>query len=330
MSGRQDWEAYVREMMIKFGLTDLNSIDERLKAFMLFYHFYDGQKARIPHVDSGLFGTYVCYAQFVSLFMLPSNYVKVQSICGLSLAVFSVCPRSGKFMSLVVGCPEELKGRLLYRVIEIDEKNAAYIDHGTFLEWFERYIDALEAGAYDVSENERSISMFPNIGDNTSICVTRGIEVSASSIASLESGTNTGAWVYKIKMKYVGGFDAPRRVRLARRHWHIRYKSGNEEHVRGEGVVGQNPVLGMESTTQTHSYCSICTGRSVPEDPEAQFAYLDPPVSMEGEFEFETMEPEPSQTIQVRIAPFTFIEPKPINGENFPIQQLPNFDWVIE
>jgi hypothetical protein len=32
-----------------------------LKQLLMFYHFFDGQKPRMPHVDVGLFGSYFCY-----------------------------------------------------------------------------------------------------------------------------------------------------------------------------------------------------------------------------------------------------------------------------
>lgn len=46
---------------------------------------------------------------------------------------------------------------------------------------------------------------------------------------------------------------------LLRRHWIIRDGRGNEEHIRGEGVVGEQPVIHPGETYKYTSACPLST-----------------------------------------------------------------------
>ena len=86
------------------------------------------------------------------------------------------------------------------------------------------------------------------------------------------------------------------------------------DHVRGEGVVGEYPVMSQDS--REFSYTSVCTGRelAVPasEDSDETVYIHDPVVSMEGEFEF--MIPSaynaPEERFEVPIMPFYMPQPR--------------------
>lgn len=48
-------------------------------------------------------------------------------------------------------------------------------------------------------------------------------------------------------------------VQLLRRHWHIVESNGIKKEVEGEGVVGEQPVLGPEERFQYTSWCPLMT-----------------------------------------------------------------------
>lgn len=65
---QQDWAKTWGELIRLIGLPSMADVEfwkqescAPLREWLLFYHFYDGQKPRMPHVDVGLFGTYHCY-----------------------------------------------------------------------------------------------------------------------------------------------------------------------------------------------------------------------------------------------------------------------------
>lgn len=217
--------------------------------------------------------------QYTSLFMLPSARIATESFGSIQVAIFAVCPRSGKFLCMVTNSTQE---HLRFQVIELDETNQLYFSRGTFLTWFNKYVLSLQRGAYDTFGTERAISMFCNQGPCSSRSLCRGVEVWASSLPALEANSPSGVWIYRIKLNYVGGDDAPLSCQLLRRYWIITYQSGAVEHVTGDGVIGETPILSQ--TNSTFQYCSVCTGHQT-EDASGLRVY-DPAVYMEGEFEF--------------------------------------------
>lgn len=46
-------------------------------------------------------------------------------------------------------------------------------------------------------------------------------------------------------------------VQLMRRHWHIWEDSGRVQQVSGEGVIGQQPLIGPGKTHKYNSYCVL-------------------------------------------------------------------------
>jgi ApaG protein len=58
-------------------------------------------------------------------------------------------------------------------------------------------------------------------------------------------------WVYHIRLEN----DGPQAVQLLTRHWRITDGRGMVNHVEGEGVVGEQPVL---LPGQSHDYVSGC------------------------------------------------------------------------
>lgn len=128
-------------------------------------------------MDLGLFGCYSCYGkifsrflkcligQFVSLFMLPSKFLKVQEIHGFKVIVFAVCPRSGKFLSICIEEPRRsikkshfenldmndgYNTSLLYKVLEISSITGFFLNKGSFLHFLDNIVSGLENDLYDL------------------------------------------------------------------------------------------------------------------------------------------------------------------------------------
>lgn len=72
--------------------------------------------------------------------------------------------------------------------------------------------------------------------------VTRGIRVSVEpSFLENQSDPDEDRYVWQYKVRIDNGSDEI--IRLRTRHWRITNSSGLTEEVRGEGVVGEQPVI---------------------------------------------------------------------------------------
>ena len=72
--------------------------------------------------------------------------------------------------------------------------------------------------------------------------ITQGVEVSVESFFledQSDADNNVYAFAYRVRLKN----HSDRTVQLISRHWIITDSSGKVSHVKGEGVVGQQPVL---------------------------------------------------------------------------------------
>ena len=83
-------------------------------------------------------------------------------------------------------------------------------------------------------------------------------------------------------------------VQLLARHWIITDGDGNEEHVKGAGVVGETPVLKKGQQFEYTSFCPLQT----------------PMGSMHGSYHFRS---ETGEEFDAAIAPFLLIEPGTLN-----------------
>jgi len=97
-------------------------------------------------------------------------------------------------------------------------------------------------------------------------------------------------FAYFIRISNVGGETA----QLLSRHWVITNTDGEVEEVRGEGVVGDKPVLEPGQIYNYNSFCNLKT----------------PVGSMHGEY---TMVKANGETFEARIAPFTLAVPHALN-----------------
>lgn len=70
-----------------------------------------------------------------------------------------------------------------------------------------------------------------------------------------EPGENKFLFAYEVTIANVGRET----VQLLRRHWLIRDADGHVEEVRGEGVVGETPILAPGQSFTYQSYCPLKT-----------------------------------------------------------------------
>jgi ApaG protein len=101
---------------------------------------------------------------------------------------------------------------------------------------------------------------------------------------------NLYRFAYFIRISNLGTETA----QLVSRHWVITDADGQEEEVRGEGVVGETPVLQPGASFDYNSFCNLKT----------------PVGSMHGSY---TMVTPGGSTFEARIAPFTLAVPNSLN-----------------
>ena len=97
-------------------------------------------------------------------------------------------------------------------------------------------------------------------------------------------------FAYFIRITNVGSDTA----QLISRHWVITNTEGEEEEVRGDGVVGNQPVLAPGGVHNYNSFCQLKTAVG----------------TMHGEY---TMVTPAGETFEARIAPFTLAVPNALN-----------------
>jgi len=126
-----------------------------------------------------------------------------------------------------------------------------------------------------------------------SVAVTRGIRVEVNAeYVSERSRPADSHWffVYHIRISNEG----TETVKLVTRHWIITDAHGEEEEVRGPGVVGAHPELEPGEQFEYTSFCPL----------ETSFG------SMRGTYQMVTRTGEP---FDVEIAAFALVEPYSVN-----------------
>ncbi len=97
-------------------------------------------------------------------------------------------------------------------------------------------------------------------------------------------------FAYFIRISNLGRETA----QLVSRHWVITNADGEEEEVRGEGVVGEQPVLAPGTSYDSNSFCHLKTAVG----------------TMHGEY---TMATPSGETFDARVGPFTLAVPHSLN-----------------
>lgn len=91
-----------------------------------------------------------------------------------------------------------------------------------------------------------------------SICETQGVKIMARPIYLTEQSQperNRWVWSYEITVANEGD----EAVQLLDRHWIITDASGETDEVRGEGVIGQQPVIEPGDSFSYQSFCPLPT-----------------------------------------------------------------------
>jgi len=123
--------------------------------------------------------------------------------------------------------------------------------------------------------------------------LTHGIRVQVESFYVPErSRPAEGQWFFGYTIRVSN--ERSDTVRLLSRHWHITDANGEVQQVRGDGVIGQQPVLQPGEAFEYTSACPLHTAFG----------------TMHGTY---TMADEDSARFEVRIAPFALSEPHSIN-----------------
>ena len=107
-----------------------------------------------------------------------------------------------------------------------------------------------------------------------------------------QSAPDEGLWVFAYHVTIQN--QGEQTVQLVSRHWIITDARGEEEHVRGPGVVGFQPVLAPGESFQYSSGCPLRSSVG----------------SMHGSFQ---MVGQDGQHFDARVAPFTLADPDSLN-----------------
>lgn len=114
--------------------------------------------------------------------------------------------------------------------------------------------------------------------------VTEGVRISVRTIYVPEqSSQKNNTYVFAYRITIVN--ETEHTVQLMRRHWKIKDSMGERREVKGEGVVGQQPVL---LPGRSHSYVSGCVLKTPIGTMDGHYTM----VRYEDESEFEVKIPE--------------------------------------
>jgi ApaG protein len=136
----------------------------------------------------------------------------------------------------------------------------------------------------------------PQAGESsarTKDTTTRGIRIEVQSKYLAERSSPRDEqylFAYQVRISNVGTETA----KLVSREWVITSAEGDVEHVKGPGVVGEQPVLAPGGSFEYTSYCPLKTAVG----------------SMHGTYQMVTGD---GKTFDARIAPFTLAVPNSLN-----------------
>lgn len=122
---------------------------------------------------------------------------------------------------------------------------------------------------------------------------TRGVRVEVESAFERErSSLAEGEYLFSYTVRISNVGDEV--VQLVSRHWVITNANGEVEHVRGPGVVGEQPVLRPGQSFEYASFCPLPTAVG----------------TMHGEYEMRT---SGGEVFEAEIAPFSLAVPHALN-----------------
>ena len=122
---------------------------------------------------------------------------------------------------------------------------------------------------------------------------TKGIRVQVTpNYLEHESDPTNNYWFHIYHVTIINESDST--VQLISRHWIITNARGEEEHVRGAGVVGNQPILQPNQRFQYTSACPLSTSMG----------------TMHGSYQMRTQD---GVQFDAEIAPFTLCDPIALN-----------------
>lgn len=122
--------------------------------------------------------------------------------------------------------------------------------------------------------------------------VTQGIRIQVRSRYLQEQSQPGKKWVFMYTVRISNEGEAP--AQLMSRHWVITDAHGREEQVRGDGVIGKQPVIKPGETHEYSSYCPLTT----------------PHGAMRGSYRM--VRPD-GESFDAEIAPFALVVPGSLN-----------------
>ena len=75
----------------------------------------------------------------------------------------------------------------------------------------------------------------------------------------LDNKSDIGRSLYFFMYKVTISNQTNKTLQLLRRHWHIYDANGNVQTIKGEGVIGEQPVMIPNTSFQYNSFCPIKT-----------------------------------------------------------------------
>ena len=286
-------------------------------AFKAIYAFYSGQRSldhdylqQYAKPFGGLFGGWSAYDMVSNVRMVEIGTIESR----MPLLTIAADINRSKAFAL-----DMRSGRV---ILEGDEQLNAIFDlvqpDSALLIWFEEHASRLTKNFYSVGniQDYESILRYPSIADieNCSRAVTRGVEVVASSVFALEMGM----FVYSIRIRLLvpedEGYMSPdergfETCQLISRHWIIKDGSNHTEEVRGDGVIGQYPLLHEGGFTNFEG-SGIHTLEEQEHSTDGTFSYQSASGGSSGSFEgylqFRPgrLEQPTGEDFDVRVAPF--------------------------
>ena len=75
----------------------------------------------------------------------------------------------------------------------------------------------------------------------------------------LDNKSDIGRSLYFFMYKVTISNQTNKTLQLLRRHWHIYDANGNVQTIKGEGVIGEQPIMIPNTSFQYNSFCPIKT-----------------------------------------------------------------------
>jgi len=265
-------------------------VDKKLPSSLIaFFSVHGGQLPLRPRAQdheffAGLFGSYSCYNNFYSMRLLNMEDFIDNATNLPSMTLIGISPGNPRmFLYLVAPNPEDDNDN------NDDNNSDSYDPEGTIvmvhnnplssqsiqaqhstvgrggiLSYFQSFIERLQDGTYKPcqvipeSPSSRGFGLFPDAGDQVSICVTRGIEVKASARwfpgGIMDQVTGGGMnFGYSVRIQKVipednnNNADIPETCQLVGRHLEFMNGNGNVRRVDGDGVIGKQPLFFLEN-----------------------------------------------------------------------------------